>query len=158
MIGLLFLSTKQVTSFDHQGELSRLAMDTGFDVDFVNQVFEELGDVSGAVIHFGTEDCFCLKVAEEHVNSIKLLATKMDYKNYNIQLDKQLKLKLPSVPAVAVINKQSSLSYLGPYSTGMFCAEGKGLVEPYLLNSSTKQNFFGAAIITDAKGCYCNLS
>jgi hypothetical protein len=58
------------------------------------------------------------------------------------------------VPAVAVIDKASKLRYFGPYSSGMFCNQGDGLVEPFIKNRQTTAT--GATIISQSQGCYCN--
>ncbi|MDE3270992.1 DUF6436 domain-containing protein [Pseudoalteromonas sp. G4] len=157
-VSVLFLSVLKINTFDNYGELTKRAMDTNFDKEFVKQLTSILGDVSGSVIHFEAEDCFCQTVANDHVSSVKKLAINQNFKNHNLVVNNTDGLFLPSVPAVAVINKLGALSYLGPYASGMFCAEGNGLVEPYLIKKNPEHSKLGATIITDAKGCYCSVS
>lgn len=157
-VSLLFLSVLKINRFDSNGSLTAEAMDINFDKKFVKAVSSQLGHISGSVIHFEANNCFCQTVANEHVNAVKTLASEFNLTNHTINLSKDNAFNLPSVPAVAVINHQGLLTYLGPYSSGMFCAEGDGLVEPYLLNKNPEHSKLGATIITDAKGCYCSVS
>lgn len=80
------------------------------------------------------------------------------FKNHNLVLNNSDAIISLSVPVVAVINKLGALSYLGPYANGMFCAEGNSLVKPYLTKKNPEQGMFGATILIEAKGCYCNIS
>lgn len=60
---------------------------------------------------------------------------------------------IPALPAVAMLNEQDELVYLGPYSTGMYCSQGNGIIEPYIQGKRVKSN--GPIIPYDAQGCYC---
>lgn len=132
-------------------------MDTEFDGRFITFVSKTIGNHFPSVIHFSQEDCFCSKVADPHIASVTELAAQLGYKNHFITLNRGNNLFIPSVPAVAVIDKTGKLTYLGPYSTGMFCLKGKGIVEQFIKKTHTQNNPLGATILTDAEGCYCNL-
>ena len=80
------------------------------------------------------------------------------FKNHNLVLNNTDAIISLSVPVVAVVNKLGALSYLGPYASLMFCAVGNGLVKPYLTKENPEQAMFGPTILTEAKGCYCNIS
>lgn len=152
----MYLSTLKAKQFDVNGLLLSNAMDTKFDRRFTSLIEETLDTRNGAVVHFTMDNCFCEYVAESHVTSVKKLASEHGFKNHVITLNSTSRFNIPSVPAVAVINQNGKLTYLGPYATGMFCSEGQGLVEQYI-NDNTEYNTLGAAILTDAQGCYCNL-
>ena len=153
---VLYLSTLKAKQFDVNGLLLSNAMDTEFDHRFTSLIEETLDTRSGAVVHFTMDNCFCEYVAQSHVTSVKKLASEHGFKNHVITLNSTSRFNIPSVPAVAVINQKGKLTYLGPYSTGMFCSEGEGLVEQYI-NDNTEHNELGATILTDTQGCYCNL-
>ncbi len=153
---VLYLSTLKAKQFDVNGLLLSNAMDTEFDHRFTSLIEETLDTRNGAVVHFTMDNCFCEHVAESHVTSVKKLASEHGFKNHVITLNSTSRFNIPSVPAVAVINQKGKLTYLGPYSTGMFCSEGQGLVEQYI-NDNKEHNALGATILTDAQGCYCNL-
>ncbi|WP_100915226.1 DUF6436 domain-containing protein [Pseudoalteromonas spongiae] len=153
---VLYLSTLKAKQFDVNGLLLGNAMDTQFDHRFTSIVEETLDTRNGAVVHFTMDNCFCEYVAQSHVMSVKNLASEHGFKNHVITLKSNNRFNIPSVPAVAVINQNGKLTYLGPYATGMFCSEGEGLVEQYI-NDNTEHNELGATILTDAQGCYCNL-
>ena len=131
-------------------------MDTEFDRRFTSLIEQTVGTSSGAVVHFTMDNCFCDYVAENHVTSVKKRASEQGFKNHVITLKSNNRFNIPSVPAIAVINQNGKLTYLGPYATGMFCSEGEGLVEQYIIDN-TENNALGATILTDAQGCYCNL-
>lgn len=152
----MYLSTLKAKQFDVNGLLLSNAMDTEFDHRFTSLIEETLHTRNGVVVHFTMDNCFCEYVAESHVTSVKKLASEHGFKNHVITLNSTSRFNIPSVPAVAVINQKGKLTYLGPYSTGMFCSEGEGFVEQYI-NHNTEHNALGATIFTDAQGCYCNL-
>ena len=152
----MYLSTLKAKQFDVNGLLLSNAMDTEFDHRFTSLIEETVGTSSGAVVHFTMDNCFCEYVAERHVTSVKKRASEQGFKNHVITLNSDNRFNIPSVPAVAVINHNGKLTYLGPYATGTFCSEGEGLVEQYIIDN-TENNALGATILTDAQGCYCNL-
>lgn len=156
LVAVLVAANSKVKYFDPKNVLHQSALSLSFDKSFVDELSKLNVDLAGSVIHFQQGDCFCQAIAQSHVNSVEKLAENKQFKNIIVNLDehKSLNRFIPSVPAVAVIDKASKLRYFGPYSSGMFCNQGDGLVEPFIKNSQTTAT--GATIISQSQGCYCN--
>ena len=114
------------------------------------------GDSQGKIIHFSSENCRCNKLAQRHKSSINRLASAdglgiVDYEIASLPDN----FPLPSVPAIALFDKQGELAYLGPYSQGLGCGESEGMIEVVMNNLRHGMN--PELILNDAKGCYCNV-
>jgi len=158
LFAVLYAASNKPKYFDPQNVLHQSAMSLSFDTEFVEALSKEKLGLAGSVIHFQGRDCFCQTVAQSHISSVEKLAEKQQFNNINVTLDEPSSLKtyVPSVPAVAVIDMEGKLHYFGPYSSGMFCTEGDGLVEPFIGKDQSAKT--GATVISQSKGCYCNLN
>lgn len=158
LLAVLYSASNKTKYFDPQNVLHQSALSLSFDTVFVEALLKENLELAGSVIHFQRSDCFCQTVAQSHINSVEKLAEKHHFNNVTVTLDDPsiLKAFVPSVPAVAVIDQAGKLNYLGPYSSGMFCTEGDGLVEPFIEKSQLAR--IGATVISQSQGCYCNLT
>lgn len=134
-----------------------MAQQEGFDQTFALQVAKVIGETNASVVHFEQQACECNQVAEAHIESVELLASRNGYVNSNITLTEQSELSsiIPATPAIAVFDNAGSLVYIGPYSAGYACTVGNGLVESYLSRSAG--NLIGATVLSETKGCYCPL-
>lgn len=155
LLFLAYAATQKVVAFDQDGKLWQWSQQQKFDQVFTAKVTAELGEVTGKVIHFTQAHCDCNSVADEHINSVKQLASKQGYENQVIVLAKtsQLSSVIPATPAIAAFDKQGKLFYLGPYSAGYACNVGNGIVESFLVKDV--KNPIGATVISDTQGCYC---
>ena len=127
LLAVLYASSSKLKSFDPNNQLHQAALETRFDKLFLTQLQTVEANLVNTVFHFRTDSCFCQTVAQGHIDSVEKLAERQTFRNIKINLVANPKLKrfIPSVPAVAVIDKEGKLSYLGPYSSGMFCTQGK---------------------------------
>lgn len=157
LLAVLYAASNKAKYFDPQNVLHQSALSLSFDTVFVEALLKDNLEFAGSVIHFQRSDCFCQTVAQSHINSVEKLAEKHQFNNVTVMVDELsiLKAFVPSVPAVAVIDKAGKLNYFGPYSSGMFCTEGNGLVEPFIEKAQSASA--GATVISQSKGCYCNL-
>lgn len=152
---LFIIRQDSLSEFDPNGALYTLSMNTGFDSSFTDSLKREVGDLSLTVVHFENRGCWCQIVAQPHIESVKSLAKNKGLSNIVVgEISKSMQSRIPSLPAVAVFDQDENLIYLGPYSSGISCSQNEGIVEPFI-GHATRQ-FPVAAIVSDAKGCYCN--
>jgi hypothetical protein len=158
LLAVLYASGNKAKYFDPTNTLHESALTSSFDERVLAAILSAYPKLSNTVVHFQNDSCFCQVVADRHIGSVKTLAAKNQFQNVqlNVETVTALKAILPSVPAVAVIDKQGNLSYLGPYSSGIFCSQGNGLVEPFIKDNSAVR--YGATVISQSQGCYCALS
>lgn len=153
---LSYFAESSVSAFDHSNTLFYQANLPEFDQQFATLMSSQVGDVSNTVVHFSDDNCWCQFVGEKHIASVSDLAKSSGLQNYLIEKeDIQSKVSefIPSFPAVALFNAQGQLTYLGPYSSGIYCSVGNGMIEPFIKNINTP--LISATIPLDAEGCYC---
>ncbi|AFU99186.1 DUF6436 domain-containing protein [Simiduia agarivorans] len=110
--------------------------------------FHRPGQVT--LVHLGRPDCFCNRFNDPHRQEIQA-----HYQPLGVHFAAPaLAPDLPvSTPAVALLDTQGQLRYIGPYSDSLLCSIGDGLVEPLL-----DQLLAGAApdmLHTTGVGCFC---
>jgi hypothetical protein len=157
ILGLLaWFAQAQMHWFDPQQRLASAAADLQFDAALVRQVQQQSPDLRMAVVHFRQQDCMCDGLAQAHSLAIDQQLRSKGFHSEEMLLNPTNPLNqfIPSTPAVAVFNEQAQLIYLGPYSVGLGCISGAGLVDKIV--SSASIPYIGALINSDAKGCYCN--
>lgn len=157
LLFLVYAATQKVVAFDQHGKLWQWSQQPEFDQVFTAKVTAELGEVDGKVIHFTQTHCDCNSVADQHINSVKKLASKQGYENRAVVLDKTSLLSsvIPATPAIAAFDKQGKLFYLGPYSAGYACTVGNGIIESFLVKEV--KSLIGATVVSDTQGCYCSI-
>ena len=155
LLAVLYASSSKLKPFDPNNHLHQAALETKFDELFLRQLQTFESHTVNTVFHFRTDSCFCQTVAQSHINSVEKLAKRKTFRNIKVDLSllPELKQYVPSVPAVAVVDKEGRLSYLGPYSSGVYCTQGNGLVEPFI--EKKKIQNLGATVISQSQGCYC---
>lgn len=158
ILGLLsWRSMSQLVTFDHNGNLYRASQLENFEAKLFEQLEVFKVTAKKTVIHFESQDCTCQWVATSHIKSVEQLASQHGYENLHINLHSNdpnnLGDYVPVTPAIAVIDEMGAVTYLGPYSTGMYCSAGNGLVERFI--TETHQPNLGTVIPYDATGCYC---
>lgn len=166
------------SEFDPQMQLSQEIMDIDFEAKFVSMLQNEVNAVlvtsdaqdehlhTGSVFHFTQGQCYCEWLAQPHQQSINAWAQDNQFNTHtlNITQHRSIKAIIPSTPAIAVVDAQGKLIYLGPYSRGTGCFARSGEVDEQLdkwLQMQTQSDSNNLAIITntvidtDASGCYC---
>ncbi|WP_100658042.1 DUF6436 domain-containing protein [Alteromonas flava] len=156
-IGVLMagFSARQLITFDQNGEL--LTQIERLDA-MTFSLFNDTSLIEASaktVLHIKDNECMCQWVAASHIASVERLATEQGFKNISFTAAEAeaLGLFVPAVPAVAVISAEQKLLYFGPYSAGLYCSAGNGIVESFI--ESTPERSIGATIPVDAEGCYC---
>lgn len=155
LMGILYLSSEGKAEFDPKQRLLNAALSPTFDDELV-RLISSTNQLDGAtVVHFQASACGCNLISQSHRQSVAALAAKNQYKNVELEPSDELQAFVPSTPAVAVIDNKGKLTYFGPYSSGLFCSENEGLVEPFISEVNTKMP--NAVVISDANGCYCEV-
>ncbi|MBE1301935.1 MAG: hypothetical protein GJ680_18770 [Alteromonadaceae bacterium] len=153
---LSYFAESGVSTFDHSNSLFYQANAPEFDQRFSALISSQIGDVKNAIVHFSDQECWCQFVGETHIASVVELAKNSGLQNHKIekaQMSSSVSKLIPSFPAVALFNAEGRLAYLGPYSSGIYCSVGNGMIEPFIKKISNAPN--SAAIPMDAEGCYC---
>lgn len=152
---LYALYLDSLKTFDPKGELYKSTQDKHFEQQLTQVLESIVGDVSNTLIHFTQPSCWCETVAQEHIESVRQLALseQLNYQVVDVSTQPTFRLSLlPSTPAVAVFSSTGALKYFGPYSSGLYCSAGNGLVEPYVSQSSLPSF---ATLVVNSDGCYC---
>lgn len=114
---------------------------------WLNQ-FHRHGSVS--VIHLGRPDCFCNRFNEPHRQEIQAHYQPLGVYFVAPELTDELPV---STPAVALLDPQGQLRYIGPYSDSLLCSIGDGLVEPLL--DQLLAGGIPDMLHTTGVGCFC---
>ena len=157
VVALYFAQSGTLKEFDPRFTLLSWTDEESFDSQLASALIsDEESAGQWQLFHITQANCFCNLVSAPHRSSVNTLANELDVTNVEIDLNDSPDLRqlIPSTPAVVLINDKKELVYAGPYASGVQCAPGEGLIEPWLNKESAdwKQ---GAAIVTDAQGCYC---
>jgi hypothetical protein len=156
---LVSMSAFSITYFDHSSHLFNASESMDFDDYFTEKASSILGirhqDMKNVVLHISSrKPCLCEYISQRHIASVKNKANDQNkrYIDVNIESIPEFSRIIPSTPAIAIFDRKGNLSYLGGYSEGAGCFTGKGIAESFLIKDAK----FGATIMTDSSGCYCN--
>lgn len=153
-IAIYLLNSARIVPFDPQGKLAEAASQLRYDEDLI-QLLKSDGVSASSVIHFYSEsDCFCNELSTRFkVPLQKELGS--EFKFVTLQLTDRLTPYIPSSPAIAVVDEQYRLRYVGPYASGLGCYVGDGNAEGIARIAKT-QMYQGAVINHEPEGCYCS--
>ncbi len=135
---ITWYSTSNKNEFDPKMQLSQAIMDMSFEQTFSQLLITVKPEQTGnaRIIHFTQGDCYCEWLAEPHQNKLDEWALKHEFNAIYIDLKDfpQLQQYIPSTPAIAAIDDNNQLIYLGPYSRGSGCFSQSGEVDIQLNN------------------------
>lgn len=154
LIAAIYFITGRLTSFDPSmkimGKNSRFVIEQIQEIDALKGV-----NLSNTIIHFTSNDCSCTEFSNEHKASINQKAKLDDFNVINVNLPADALTVIPSTPSILIVSEIEDLLYFGPYSVGLACSQSNGYVETVLQNYA--KGFNTDLVISDAKGCYCNV-
>ena len=154
LAGLWLYSKQQLTAFDPQQVLASAASQPGFDDRFVSRL-SQAGVAAGSIVHIQpAESCYCNSLTQIHKQE---LATALPDYTVKTLVPEQLgetAALLAALPALAVIDKDNQLRYLGPYATGFGCLTGNTLINQIISTVNDPVSAM-ATILTEASGCFC---
>ena len=154
--GLLIYSEKQLRPFDPQLVLTDAALQKDFD-QRVSTMLIEAGAAPGSVVRLThSQYCYCDTLVGAHQTDLLDELGRDHYANITLQLDSSPDLAafIPSYPALAILDENAKLRYLGPYAKGYGCFNGKTLINQ-IVSLTQSEDYYGAVINTDANGCFC---
>ena len=155
---LLFAASSRLVPFDQNNRFSDATASMSFDIEFSRSIKLQYGldSLASSVIVFSSGQCFCETLAKPHIQQLLTLAKNQAFKFQQFNISQSpLAHILPATPAVAVWDQNDNLTYLGPLSAGAICVSSNDLVSRYI-NRKTRPEMPGAAIVSDAQGCYCS--
>lgn len=156
LAAMLFYSQRQLTEFDPDMALSEAATSPDFDARVVT-LLEAQGVQPGSIVHLQKDTgCYCNELAAPHTRQLaaSLANNQFQFRRLSLDAVPDLKAFIPTFPAVAIVDNQRRLRYLGPYATGYGCFTGATLVDT-IARIATSETSFGAVINTSAEGCFC---
>lgn len=173
---------RYIQPFDHQGLYPQGQVDNRAFVNFLKQHVagnENYHDT--LVFHWLDPDCFCTVYSGNTVEKLDretgseklkhwvlvppdkvqalgdLLPVLQDAKVVPLSQTayRQSQLFIPATPAVVIFNqKEQSLSYLGPHSSGVVCGKGTGFVD--LVLNNLQHGFDPQLYELEQRGCFCS--
>lgn len=155
MAALIYDANRRLIEFDPDGALLYASMSGNFDQAIKTAFSQFRGDLTNQVFHIQAQDCSCNLANNRHVAEIDEQISRLGLQSHKINAASLVTANLPlsAFPAVVAFNGQGELAYLGPYSSGLFCAGGNRLLDKYLPGLSEAAEF--PIVITDSQGCYC---
>ena len=158
LVALLISNSNQMQDFDPDASLAQAASQQDFDSAFTGML-QEAGVSNGSIVHLSADsNCFCNDLSKGHQYDITQSLADKGYEFNTLSLSENPAIgKLIShFPALAVIDNNGNLRYVGPYATGFGCFTGNDLVDDIARIATTEQ-YFGATVNTEARGCFCNV-
>ena len=160
---VIAMNQSTMQPFDHDNRLAMQLMSLGFESQLVSTLSNTEPMEGARVVHLSSGDgCFCQTLVTRHVSKINTLLQNSQAKAFYIDIDNypELQKKIPSTPAIAVINQHEKLLYFGPYSQGSGCFSTAGAVDAVIERAFTQAEpnnlSTQSVIVAEANGCYCN--
>ncbi len=155
MAAMLVYSQRQLTEFDPQMVLSQAAASADFDQRFT-ALLTARGVSPGSIVHLqNREGCYCNDLTEPHSRQLNaLLGDNYQFTRLSLNNAPKLSALITTYPAVAIIDDNRRLRYLGPYATGYGCYTGATLVD-FIAGTATNPAPLGAVVNSHAQGCFC---
>ena len=119
----------------------------GKDIHSLYQQKGTKGEIT--VMHFVDQVCPCNVYSSAHIQRLQPHLAHAT----QITITPSTTNAIPATPSVAVWDKDGTLAYYGPYSSGAICGEGKDFVSRVLIELEEKRN--PKWINTVGIGCYC---
>lgn len=148
-LAFVFFTVERLIPFDANQKLLNVGVDA-----FESHVLEGLtDDYRNSVIHFSKTNCQCNKASAQHISSLDRVAGQAGFKTKTVIIEQHK--YIPAAPSVAIVDKAGELVYFGPYGEGLGCNDVEGYAQT-VLNNYLK-GFESSFIVSDAKGCYCQV-
>lgn len=160
VLGLWFYGQDQISDFDPNGQLYASAAQPHFDQTIVASL-QELGVNKASIVHLqANQHCYCNELSDIHQTELVQELSDAGYSlvKVNIEESPVLSQALSTFPALAIVDEDGNLRYLGPYATGYGCFTGDDDLTKFVGRLALQENVLGAVVNSDAEGCYCLLS
>lgn len=153
VLAAIYFIGDRLVAFDPKQKLAGISQTT-----LVNRIITEFAlpdHMPNTLINFVSETCSCNQISEPHRSDVNKKASKDNMSVINVILPNNFSGIIPSTPAILALNKKSELIYFGPYSEGVSCGSGKGMIDLVMYNY--KKGYNAQLIVENSKGCYCNV-
>jgi len=153
LVAAAYFITDRLVPFDPNQKLNNMSQ-----YALVNKIksdFELPADLSNTLVNFVSENCRCNQTSSTHLSDVKMTAERENMSVINVVIPDNFSGIIPSTPAVLALDDNSELIYFGPYSEGLSCSSGEGIID--LVMSNYKKGFNAKLIMTATQGCYCNI-
>ncbi len=152
VLAAIYFITDRLVSFDPQQKLANVNHQSL--VEQIIAEFELPNHLPNTLINFVGPNCKCNQTSFEHLSDVKNTAKQSKMSVINITIPKEFNGLVPSTPAVMALDNNNELIYFGPYSEGLSCGKGEGIID--LVLSNYKKGFNAQLIMANSEGCYCN--
>lgn len=158
MVILLGANLQQIVTFDPASKLAQAASQPDFDEQFTREL-TDAGIQPGTLVHLQSDQrCYCNQLSDSHQQSLSEDLASEGYQLTQLSLKEHPALTkyISHFPALAVVDTEGHLRYLGPYATGYGCFTGNDLITE-ISRIATTPEYYGASINSEAKGCFCEV-
>jgi hypothetical protein len=149
----IYFISNRLSEFDPEQKLVDISQET-----LVHRIMAELElpeHMPNTLINFISKSCSCNQTSKAHRIDVNKKASQEKMSVINVTLPENFSGIIPSTPAVLALNNKSELIYFGPYSEGLSCGSGEGIID--LVMSNYKKGYNAQLIIEKSTGCYCNV-
>lgn len=153
ILAAAYFISDRLVAFDPSQKLNNISQNTL--VSQIKTEFDLPDNLSNTLINFVSENCRCNQTSSTHLSDVKMTAEKENMSVINVVIPNSFSSIVPSTPAVLALDDNSELIYFGPYSEGLSCGSGEGIID--LVMSNYKKGFNAKLIMTTTEGCYCNI-
>ncbi|WP_426359452.1 DUF6436 domain-containing protein [Pseudocolwellia sp. HL-MZ19] len=153
VLAAAYFITDRLVAFDPSQKLNNMSQNAL--VEKIKAEFELPNNLSNTLINFVSENCRCNQTSSSHLSDVKMTAERENMSVINVVIPDNFSGIIPSTPAVLALDHNSELIYFGPYSEGLSCGSGEGIID--LVMSNYKKGFNAKLIMTSTEGCYCNI-
>lgn len=154
---LAYFAEARLVEFDPQGQLGMASVSNEFDQHVGNSFSVYSKSLRSSVFHIQQKNCSCNTSNLTHVARINAKVREHGFNSYKLDANDPVlqSIILPSTPAIVVFDHDGKLAYMGPYSSGLFCGSGAGIVDGFI-NMVINNTHLGTTIVSDSQGCYCH--
>jgi len=152
VVAASYFISERLVAFDPQKKLADINQQA-----LVEHILADINlssPLSNTLINFISPHCQCNQISFEHLTDVKNTASLNNMSVIDISLPKNFTGLIPSTPAALVLDENGELIYFGPYSEGLSCGKGEGIIDMVL--SNYKKGFNAQLIMANSEGCYCN--
>ena len=156
LVFLGFASVSQIKSFDPENILGQAASQPEFDSLFAGEL-AQAGISPGTLVHIQSANrCYCNQLTETHREELAVELQEEGFQLAQLSLNEHPAISqfVGHFPALAVVDNNGQLRYLGPYAMGYGCFTGKNLVAK-ITQLATSAEYYGAQVNSEVKGCFC---
>ncbi|WP_018984447.1 DUF6436 domain-containing protein [Salinimonas chungwhensis] len=154
--GLGYYSISHIQTFDPHLTLNQAAAGQDFDKQ-LSATLAQAAVLPGTLLHIRPEgECYCDTLARTHLRALGEALPSYSIKSMSVSSLPGVSRWLTRLPALALLDKNGEVRYLGPYALGAGCFSGNTLETRIIALANSSLRSPGAVVISDATGCFCD--